>query len=71
MFLVNLLPFSVFILFFVFGYAVLLYAIDKKFKKHKNIANWLVFTFFLVVFVVLILLKAEVVYHNVKLLLGH
>ncbi|MGD0645746.1 MAG: hypothetical protein ABSA75_12650 [Candidatus Bathyarchaeia archaeon] len=71
LFLVNLVPFSVFILFFLFGYAVLSYSINQKFHKHKNIANWLVFLFFLIVFVVLMLLKAEVVYGNVRLLLGH
>ncbi len=71
LFLANLLPFLFFILFFLFGYAVLSYAINKNFQKNKNIADWLVFLFFLGVFVALIVLKAEVVYNNVRLLLGH
>lgn len=71
LFLVNLVPFALFIFFFILGYAVLSYAINQKFQKHKNTANWLVFLFFLIVFIVLILLKAEVVYNNVRLLLGY
>lgn len=71
LFLVNLVPFAVFIVFFLLGYAVISYAINQKFQKNKNIANWLVFLFFLGVFIVLIILKAEVVYNNVRLLLGY
>jgi hypothetical protein len=71
LFFVNLLPFSVFILFFLSGYAIVSYLINQKFTRHKNIANWLVFLFFIGVFVVLMFLKVEVVYGNLRLLSSH